>query len=354
MANGAIERYLLEFNDALVAGAERRERILAEVEDHLRDAARSLQAAGMPPPEAEVEAVARFGEPAAAAERFGPDPLGRAQQVGRWYEARRIAHPILVPIVAVSPWVALITWTSGAPWLALIVALPMVWAQISTNLRARGAAFAVDSPTIARLRDLPRLGTIVSCAAVIAVAVVIVDTTTGWFQAMIGYYAVCAVAIFSARPSRCVDPTCERCSRRWSARHPSAAAGVAYATWVLALAGPVLAEIVPLTARHFGPPLFFLMVFSAIAPLPTRRSEAWLCRHRPASQVALRLMLPLALLVLQAVREPSYWVLAVVGAALMAYMAATLEVRRSRFRSDATRRRLLERVRGVAGDGATR
>ena len=72
MANGAIERYLLEFNDALVAGAERRERILAEVEDHLRDAAASLQASGMP--EVEVEAVTRLGEPAAAAERFGPDP----------------------------------------------------------------------------------------------------------------------------------------------------------------------------------------------------------------------------------------------------------------------------------------
>lgn len=42
MASAAVERYLLEFSDALVAGAQRRERILCEVEDHLRDATESL------------------------------------------------------------------------------------------------------------------------------------------------------------------------------------------------------------------------------------------------------------------------------------------------------------------------
>ena len=352
MASGAIERYLLEFNDALVAGAERRERILAEVEDHLRDAAESQVATGSAPDEAEREAVRRFGDPAAAAERFGPDPLGRAQQVARWYDARRAAHPILVPIVGMSPLIALVAWSSGLSLTLLVLAM-LVCGQISSNLRARQrpAAPAATSRT-SRSRPAPAaIAGVARSALAIAVLVVILTTTTTWFQLLFGYYALCGAGIFWARPPRCLDRACPHCGGRWAARHPSAAAPVRAAAWALALAGPALAQTVPATAGYAGFALFTLMLLMVLAPLPTRRGQQWLSRRRPVSQVALRAAPLVTLLAIEALHDPSRRMFPVIAVVLAVYVAAALEIRRSRWRSDATRHRLVQRIRGIADEG---
>ena len=66
----AIAEYLSVFARVLRVGPLQRRRILDEVEDHLREAARSEQAAGAPAIEAERRAIERFGSPARIAEAF--------------------------------------------------------------------------------------------------------------------------------------------------------------------------------------------------------------------------------------------------------------------------------------------
>ena len=64
MSDDPIRDYLAEFAKQLGrVSPGRRRRTLAEVEDHLREAARSLEAGGIEPLAAEREAVAAFGSP---------------------------------------------------------------------------------------------------------------------------------------------------------------------------------------------------------------------------------------------------------------------------------------------------
>lgn len=84
-----INRYLEGFASALAVGPRRRRRVIQEAEDHLRDAAEALEAKGVPPVEAEEEAVRRFGTPAAAAGAFGSTLSGRLWRTGsRWHRRR--------------------------------------------------------------------------------------------------------------------------------------------------------------------------------------------------------------------------------------------------------------------------
>lgn len=351
MASRAVERYLLEFNDALVAGAERRERILAEVEEHLRDATESIMAGGMTAAEAQLEAVARFGEPSEAAQRFGSDPLGRAQQAARWWEAQRIAHPVLAAVLPTSPWIALAAWTQ-LTFLPLF-ALGMFFVQIAGNRRVRRNAQAgvrppAREPSARRpaWTNAPVVIPAVAWAASIGLSAMALEGTTTWFQIIWVTYCVCGVAAWASRLSSCADPACGLCGSRWVQRHPAAAAGVRYAAWTLALAGPGLAAILPATAGHTATALMTLSLYVALAPLPNRRSQRWLWARRPAIQVAVRGAPLLVLFAIGAAQQPAFWTIAVVVAVLV--IVVQLEVRRSRARNAATRRHLVDRI----GDNA--
>lgn len=356
MASGAIERYLLEFNEALVAGGERRERILAEVEDHLRDATDSLVAAGSKPDDAEAEAVGRFGSPTEAAERFGPDPLGRAQRASRWYEARRIAHPWALPLVLFSPWFAAVVWF-GWSYLNGLLFVFLLYSTITRNLELRRrAGGASGSRTPGLLQDRPRLNRALQQAFPVAflggMLALTVPGWSGWFQAISGYYVICATALYWARPNRCGDPECNECTARWAVRHPTAGAAVRGVAWALALAGPALAHVVPVAEDRWGMALLALTLM-ALLPLPSRRAAAWLRRQRPAIRVALRAAPLLTLLALHAVVEPRFWILSVIAGCLVALAAIQLEIRAGRSREDETHRRLHARAHGFAGGGTS-
>jgi hypothetical protein len=351
MASGAVERYLLDFNDALVAGAERRERILSEVEDHLRDATQSLLGAGFAADAAQVEAVRRFGSPAEAAERFGPDPLGRAQRASRWYEARRIAHPWALPVVLVAPCVALTLTVSGVSWL-LFYLLCMLVVMLSSNatLRRR-AGVAAASPVSGFLSDRRRLNLALMWAALAAVVGVgaygIFHGTTDWFQAIGVFYLGCAAAVVWARPGRCADPACRDCGARWAVRHAKSGAALRYGAWALALAGPALAQIVPVADARTGTALVFLAPFACL-PLPSRRAQTWLCRRRPAQKVALRATPVLIMFAGYAIVRPEMWFLPATAGGVALVLAIQFEVLVGRRREDQTHRRLHARAHGVA------
>lgn len=90
----SVDAYLLALDRSLSAGASRRERILTEVEGHLRDCVDALIARGLDPAMAEAQAVERFGPPPEIAARFGPDPVGLAHRLANWYDSWRVDHPI--------------------------------------------------------------------------------------------------------------------------------------------------------------------------------------------------------------------------------------------------------------------
>jgi HAAS len=68
-----IEQYLDELADALIATPRRARRILAETQDHLETARKSLIDGGMAPEDAETEALRQFGSPAVVARSFRRD-----------------------------------------------------------------------------------------------------------------------------------------------------------------------------------------------------------------------------------------------------------------------------------------
>ena len=69
-AGEAVERYLDRLADALVVRGRSVRRILAEADDHLREAVAEGEAAGLGRAAAEEQAVARFGPPAIVARRL--------------------------------------------------------------------------------------------------------------------------------------------------------------------------------------------------------------------------------------------------------------------------------------------
>ena len=355
MASAAVERYLLDFNDALVAGAGRRERILCEVEEHLRDATESLISAGYAPDEAQVQAVRRFGSPAEAAERFGPDPLGRAQRASRWYEARRIAHPWALPVVLVAPWVALTLTVNGMSWMRFYL-LCTLWVMIFSNatLRRR-AGVAAASPLSGFLSDRPRLNRALRRTALAAVwgiaAYLMFHNTTDWYQAICAFYLVCAAVVVWARPGGCADPACRGCGTRWAVQHAKTGATLRYGAWALALAGPALAQVVPIADSRTGLALLFLAPFACL-PLPSRRVRTWLWRRRPAKKVALRATPVLIMFACYAIVRPEMWFLPATGGGVALLLAIQFEVLAGRAREDQTRRRLHARAHGVVPGNA--
>ncbi len=354
MSSGAVQRYLLEFNDVLVAGAGRRERILAEVEEHLRDSVASLIDSGLTAEEAEAEAVARFGAPTEAAEQFGPDPLGWAQRASGWFDRWRVAHPWVVAVLTVSQVGAFTFWLSGLAS-ALAVGLPLLLFVSAHSLALRRRTEpGYRARSVGLWRDRPRLAVALVWIPVAAFFVLeeIAHPTTTWFRAIVLYYLACAVAVYWARPGGCADPACPGCATRWAVGHRPAAAGVRYAGWALALAGPALAAVVPVAAGRSSTALFALTAFVAVAPLPSRRSQQWLRRRRPAAVVALRSAPILALEVLNVVRDPSHWLLLLIIGALAAYLATAREIWWSRWRGDEIRRRLHARTHQAADGGA--
>lgn len=105
-AAGTIAEWLAAFDAALVVRPSRRARILAEMEGHLVDAAAAGIADGLSGAEAERRAVARFGEPAQAAQ-FRRDAGGIAQEwvemsldrLDRWRSSRPWVGALLSPQV---------------------------------------------------------------------------------------------------------------------------------------------------------------------------------------------------------------------------------------------------------------
>ena len=352
MGSGAVERYLLAFNDALVAGADRRERILAEVEEHLRDSVASLVDRGLAPEAAAAEAVARFGAPAEAAERFGPDPLGWAQQASAWFDGWRVAHPWVVAVVTVAPLTAFTLWLSG-PTTALVLGTCLLLMVTARNLALRPRTepgFRARSVGLWRDRRRVAVALVWAPIATVVVFLEVAQPTTTWFRAIVLYYLACAVAVYWARPSCCFDPACPGAAR-FAARHALAGAAVRYGGWALALAGPGLAAVVPVADGHTSTALFALTVFLAAAPLPSRSGQQWLRRRRPLVAVALRSAPILTLEAFNAVRDPSHWLLLLIIGAVVAYAATTREIWRSRWRSEQTRRRLHARTQEVTDEG---
>ncbi len=137
----SISRYLVEFNAALETRLGRRRRILAEVEDHLREAvARELER-GSGPEEAEAVAIAAFGSPERVAREFGSDPLARLpSQIVTG--ARRLDE-----MMARRPW-------AGASVTAFAVA------SVYAAMGALGAAFHAP-----RSRDLLSLSVVMGLLA---------------------------------------------------------------------------------------------------------------------------------------------------------------------------------------------
>lgn len=354
MANATIEQYLLDLDDALVAGAQRRERILAEVEEHLRDAMESSMAAGMATDAAQLEVLARFGSPREAAKAFGPDPLGRGQQASRWWEARRIAHPVLIPLAIWSPLLAFMLWEVG-PFVPL-VPLVLLGLQLTDNLHARRAAgFAPRPGRIAHRAQGLRLAFAgrpwIGWAAVSAWSGWCFVSLEPWFRVIVGYYAVCLAVSFWARPVAPSAQEAQTCAERWTQRHASQASAMRGCAWAVALAGvPVLTELLTITAGHAMFALLGLTLFLAFSSAPTLRSQEWLQARRPASQFFIRVAPVIALIVLAAVRIPPLWTLVPLAVLMFTGMAARWEISYSRFRSDATRRRLVDRARGIAGE----
>ena len=75
MSPPTIAAYLVKFDAALQARLGRRRRIVAEIEDHLREAAAAGLKRGLG--RAEAAAIACFGDPPSVAEGFGADAVAR-------------------------------------------------------------------------------------------------------------------------------------------------------------------------------------------------------------------------------------------------------------------------------------
>jgi hypothetical protein len=103
-----IERYLAELR-RLLGGGPGPIRLLAEVEDHLREAARRLEREGASPAEAEEAAVAAFGPPDELAAQFADE---RAATAVGW--SSRVLVAALAGFVPVYGFVE--NFSPPAPW----------------------------------------------------------------------------------------------------------------------------------------------------------------------------------------------------------------------------------------------
>jgi hypothetical protein len=144
---GEIERYLDELFDRMAGRGAAGRRALAEAEDHLRAAAADATARGLPTSEAELEAVARFGPPAAMASRIGSAAasgrVSRAVSVG-WLLAGLAAAGLGVAYLAAS---GRLGWQSPA-WTCTNFLRPPCYSIGGPALRdAQGAVIAATTGT---------------------------------------------------------------------------------------------------------------------------------------------------------------------------------------------------------------
>lgn len=168
-ARSPIEEYLAELAGLLRGPRRRRERILTELRDGLHDAADTQRAHAATTEQAEQQAVAGFGTPAAVAAAF-------AGELATAYARRTIAAYIITgPVVGIW-WLLLLRphpWRAGL--LALLAAIPV--------LPLIGVAIAVAATTLATsgrlMRWLPETGPARAVGAVIGLAglVLAADTT---------------------------------------------------------------------------------------------------------------------------------------------------------------------------------
>jgi len=102
-SSGLIDVYLEQVRGGLAS--RRSERILAEIEDHLRERADHLMVAGDPDPyEAEREAVEAFGDPAVIARAFNDEGGAMPTKFTRWSGlCGMLALPALLVSFAVTP-----------------------------------------------------------------------------------------------------------------------------------------------------------------------------------------------------------------------------------------------------------
>ena len=171
-APSSITEYLVEFNLCLQVGIDRRIRILAEVEDHLRDAAAEMGAKGASQGEAEVAAIAAFGPPDTVARSFGTDVVAameaRLSRAGAALDTWMAEHPWAGAAVYVAPAAALVAIATffaalagvHAPLFGLAALSILIWLYFLRALRARAVQGRPEPGVRARLAagnaELPR------------------------------------------------------------------------------------------------------------------------------------------------------------------------------------------------------
>lgn len=181
--------WLVAFDSALVAHPDRRERILAETEDHLRDSVAARTTAGGDPESAERQVVAAFGDPEETAAELGPDVLGSVQ--ARWARAAgrfdrwRPRHPWLGAVPTAAALMAaptLAPLASGGPaslftvlsfvfvWLAVGVAARAVPVQPGSGFWSQATTWRADRPVAAGWAMAGPFVGIASAYAIAAVA----------------------------------------------------------------------------------------------------------------------------------------------------------------------------------------
>ena len=157
---GNIASYLVAFEAALRVGLARREQIVAEVDDHLHQAAAEATAKGMKLSEAERQAIARFGSPEEAAARFGRDFLavlhGRLFTVAACFDRWRPDHPWAGTLVLFSPLLiayGVVAAVLGSALDLLRYSLGLWTVYLALALRARGVATRPEEGFRARARS---------------------------------------------------------------------------------------------------------------------------------------------------------------------------------------------------------
>jgi len=184
-----IAAYLVQLNRGLTVGLARRKRILAEVEQHLRDAADAASATGVDRAEAEQRAVAAFGSPEVVAERFAPDAAGRAEAaLSRMLSALdliTLRHPwrgaALRAALGLFPFAVLfvVSGVSSNEWPGGLMATAAVAAGawfVANGYRYRAVRNRTEAGLRARLCALSRERPLLHKAAVTSVAWVLIGS----------------------------------------------------------------------------------------------------------------------------------------------------------------------------------
>jgi hypothetical protein len=158
-----IDRYLRELEHALPRGLPRA-RILAEVEDHLRDAAADVGEAG---------AVARFGSSRDVASRFAAPVAARASRLAALGLGALLAF-VLVPGYAIveralppAPWSEggmpdHLLWKRNATWLLLALVVVPALAALALAFRSPRLAPLAAAAALLPLAASAALGTVLA------------------------------------------------------------------------------------------------------------------------------------------------------------------------------------------------